>query len=108
MDQNPVGVTNRAGSIRVVASMDGRPLRVDIDPREYANGAEMLAARVLELCRLAASRALSLRRGELEELGFDGNLLARLGLPSPADLEDVEIAADLIEGGEPQSWLARV
>ena len=108
MDQKTVDVTNRAGSIRVVASMDGRPMRVDIDPREYANGAEVLAARILELCRLAASRALSLRRAELEKLGFDGNLLARLGLPSSAELADMEIAADLTEGGEPESWLARV
>ncbi len=105
MSQETISVTNRSGSIRVVASMDGRPLQVDIEPGEYANGAEWLAVRVVELCKLAGSRALSLRRGELEEAGFDGHLLARLGLPARCANE---LAADLAEDGEPRSWLAQV
>ena len=108
MDQKTLVVVNRMGSIKVVASMDGRPLQIDIDPREYASGADMLASRVLALCRLAGSRALALRRSQLEEIGFDGSMLARLGLPASAEFEDREIAADLMEGGDPQSWLARV
>ncbi len=101
-------VTNRSASIRVVASMDGRPLQIDIDPREYSDGAAMLAIRVLELCKMAGGRALARRRGELEELGFESHLLSRLGLPARAELEDQERAAESAEEGEPQSWLARV
>lgn len=108
MAEQEITATNRSASIRVVATMDGRPLRVDIDPREYGNGAEALAARVLEVCRLAATQALAVRRGELEACGFDKNLLARLGLPSREDLRERECAADLVEDGEPRSWLAQV
>ncbi|WP_024795852.1 hypothetical protein [Tomitella biformata] len=108
MDQKTITVANRSASIRVVVSMDGRPLQLDIDQGEYANGADMLAIRVLELCKLAGGRALALRRAELEILGFDGNMLARLGLPARAELEATEVAADLVEDGEPQSWLAHV
>lgn len=100
MTEKTISVVNRAASIRVVASLDGRPIRVDIDPGEYANGGDLLAIRVLELCKLAAARALALRRAELEEWGFDANLLARLGLPAGA--------VESEEEGEPQSWLARV
>ena len=107
MDQKTIVVSNRSGSIRVVASMDGRPLQVDIDQGEYANGAEMLAVRVIELCKQAGSRALSLRRGELEEMGFDGHLLARLGLPARDEGAEDELAADLAEEDEPRSWLVQ-
>lgn len=98
MTRQTITVTNRSASIRVVATMDGRPLRIDIDPREYSGGSSALARRVLELCKLAGSRALALRRAELEASGFEPRLLSRLGLPARAELEDE---------GEPQSWLAR-
>lgn len=106
--EESITATNRTASIRVVATIDGRPLRVEIDPREYGNGAETLAARVLEVCQLAGRQALAARRGELEVSGFDANMLARLGLPSTADLREQECAVDLVEDGEPQSWLAQV
>lgn len=108
MDEKTITVTNRSASIRVVASMDGRPLQIDIDPQEYSGGAEALAIRVLELCKMAGDRALAQRRGELEAMGFESNLLARLGLPARAELEEKELAVELAEDGEPQSWLARV
>ena len=108
MSDQTIAVANRAASIKVVASLDGRPLRIEIDPSEYAHGAAGLAARVLELCQLAGSEALAARRAELAASGFEQNMLARLGLPTRAELSERELTAEMAEDGEPQSWLARV
>ncbi|NLU60762.1 hypothetical protein HCA61_00585 [Rhodococcus sp. HNM0563] len=95
MDTNktvPVTATaqNTAGTIRVRSTDEGLPIDLRIDPRELRFPAAQLAESIVALNRRAALEAAILRREQLSAQGVHGDVLDRMGMPTRADLPDIE------------------
>ncbi|MBY8855219.1 hypothetical protein K7711_01875 [Nocardia sp. CA2R105] len=99
---------NRTGSISVRTTEQGLPLGISVDPAELRRDPQALAAEVLRLCKQAANRAALARRAEFEEAGVAPEALRRMGLPSPAEVAQSELAEEDEYETEPESWLRSV
>ncbi|MET7768236.1 hypothetical protein [Nocardia sp. NPDC005366] len=97
--------SSRGGDIVVSATDSGLPLAVRVTSEQLRRDPDDLAADLLRLCRLAASRAGLQRRGYLSGLGLSEQTLNRLGLPDRETVERSEIADEAEREYEPRSWL---
>ncbi|MRH89375.1 hypothetical protein GFY24_18295 [Nocardia sp. SYP-A9097] len=95
----------RGGEIVVTATDSGLPLTVRVSSGQLRRDPDALGADLLRLCRLAAARAGLRRRAYLSELGLSDEAMARLGLPTPAAVEQAELADEAEREYEPRSWL---
>ncbi|MBO0882399.1 MAG: hypothetical protein J2P17_19100 [Mycobacterium sp.] len=89
----------------VTATDFGLPISLHVDAGQLRREPADLAHDLLRLCRLAAARAGSARRGALEQQGLTGPVLDLLRLPTRDTVEQAEIDDENNHEYEPRSWL---
>ncbi|NNH71885.1 hypothetical protein HLB23_18820 [Nocardia uniformis] len=93
------------GTIKVRTTEQGLPVALRVDPSELHRDPAHLANEVLRLCQRAANRAGLAKRKQLEEAGASAATLALTGLPTEAEVRQLEQAEELDYDMEPRSWL---
>jgi hypothetical protein len=97
-------VQSHSGTISVLTTERGLPVKLRLDAVELKKPPEQLARDILALCRLSAARAQLTRRRDLVEKGFSAAVIRGLQLATEQDLARAE---DEVRGDEdelPSSW----
>lgn len=96
----------RDSAVWVRTTAQGLPVDVRIDPSWMRRGPAALAAEIVDLCALARVRAGVQQRQSLLDSGLPRDVVAMMGLPTPADLAAAEARLD--DGDdEVGSWLEK-
>ncbi|MEZ5210086.1 MULTISPECIES: hypothetical protein [unclassified Gordonia (in: high G+C Gram-positive bacteria)] len=82
------------GSLSVTTTAEGLPVGLRIAQSQLAVSLDVLARRIVVLCRLARGDGAHRRRLALAEAGVDAEVLDALGLPDRAELVRLEDDAD--------------
>jgi hypothetical protein len=101
-------VQSGSGTISVRTTERGLPVALRIDAVELKKPPEQLAADILALCRLSATRAQVARRRDLVEKGFSATVVQGLQLATEEDLARAEEDALRDEDELPTSWRRQV
>ncbi|MFT4088392.1 MAG: hypothetical protein QM658_14805 [Gordonia sp. (in: high G+C Gram-positive bacteria)] len=88
--------TSPCGSVAVTTTAEGLPVGLRIAQSQMSAAPEVLAARIVALCRLAAMSAGARRRAALAADGVSAEVLDALRLPDRAALLRAEDEADLL------------
>ena len=99
-----VTVASRSGALRMTATEQGLPVRLDVDAEQLQRDPDVLARDLLRLCRQAAQRAGLQRRIQMTEQGVPAEVIDRFGHPRPEDVAREEILDDE-DDYEPTSWM---
>lgn len=97
-------VQSRSGTISVRTTERGLPVALRIDAVELNKPPGQLAADILALCRLSATRAQVARRRDLVEKGFSATVIHGLQLATEEELARAEDEALGDEDDLPTSW----
>lgn len=100
-----VTAVSLTGTIKVRTTEQGLPLALRVDPAELHRDPAHLANEVLRLCQRAANRAGLAKRKEMEAAGASAATLALSGLPTEAEVRQLEQAEEQDYDMEPRSWL---
>lgn len=102
MPQQPV--QSPGGTISVLTTERGLPLALRLEAAELRKPPQQLAADIMALCRLSATRAQVARRRDLTERGFDATVIRALQLATEDDLNHAEEQALGAEEELPSTW----
>jgi hypothetical protein len=97
-------VQSHSGTISVLTTERGLPVKLRLDAVELKKPPEQLARDILTLCRLSAARAQVTRRRDLVEKGFNAAVIRSLQLATEQDLARAEDAVRGDEDELPSSW----
>jgi hypothetical protein len=97
-------VHSHSGTISVLTTERGLPVKLRLDAVELKKPPEQLARDIMALCRLSAARAQVSRRQDLVEKGFSAAVIRSLQLATEQDLAQVEEEALGEADDLPTSW----
>lgn len=99
---------SRTGGISVTTTERGLPVSLKIDPSELERAPHLLAAEILDLCRLASTRAQVARRRALLAANADPGVIRNLQLANEEDLLTAEEAVSQHHDRETGGWMRPV
>lgn len=101
-------VRSRTGSISVVATEQGLPVDLTIDPSELARSPQALADEILALCQLSALRQQVARRRQILGSPYGAEVVRTMELPTEDDLAAAEEAVLGLDDEPPMTWMRSV
>lgn len=97
-------VHSQSGTISVLTTERGLPVKLRLDAVELEKSPEQLAHDIMALCRLSAVRAQVTRRRDLAEKGFSAAVIHGLQLATEEDLTQAEQNVGGDEDDLPATW----
>ena len=97
-------VQSHSGTISVLTTERGLPVKLRLDAVELKKPPEQLARDIMALCRLSAARAQVSRRQDLVEKGFSAAVIRSLQLATEEELTRAEEEVLGDEDDQPTSW----